>query len=157
MNECWNFFKYAKIEELDIIDNIIQEYDYWFSHVGKEHIKKKILNKECIFENGIVLTYRIADKKEILGDYTVLKNNTIIEQIVNKDLSSDNSYAEHVFIKFINCAVGNTYLSVNKKNLRALNFYKKMNMEKISEYNSNNGKKKNIILMYNKSKKLKLN
>ena len=100
MNECWNFFKYAKIEEIDKINNVIQSYYCWFSHINKEHIRKKIINKECIYENGIVLIFKIIEENEILGNYTICKSNTIIEQIVNEDIINNNSYAEHVFKKF---------------------------------------------------------
>ena len=39
----------------------------------------------------------------------------------------------HVFTKFINCALGAVYLAVNNKNINAINFYKKMNMLKVSD------------------------
>ena len=38
----------------------------------------------------------------------------------------------HVFTKFINCAVGSVYLAVNHKNYKAIKFYNKMNMTRIS-------------------------
>ena len=153
MNECWSFFRYASENELERINRIIEKNGKWFSHVKKEHIYKKIKNKQCIFENGIILTFRITEFQEKLGNILVSKNSTILEQLVKENINVKNSYTEHVFTKFINCSVGNTYLSVNHTNTRAINFYYKMNMIKKSEFDLNN-EKKIIIFEYKKSEKL---
>ena len=68
-----------------------------------------------------------------------------------ENLETNNSYAEHVFTKFINCAIGNTYLSVNINNSRAIHFYKKMQMVNLGYYISKIDNKKRIIFMYKKN------
>jgi hypothetical protein len=151
MNECWNFFKYAKLEDLESINQLVVKNSKWFSHLSIDHFRKKIIRKECIYENGVVLSFRITKKVERLGKFKILKNNTILEQIVRDNLEIKNSYAEHVFTKFINCAVGNTYLSVNINNSRAISFYKKMRMVILEEYISKIDNKKRIIFMYKKN------
>jgi len=151
MNECWNFFKYAELEDLESINQIVVKNSKWFSHLSIDHFRKKIIRKECIYENGVVLSFRITKEVERLGKFKILKNNTIIEQIVRDNLEINNSYAEHVFAKFINCAVGNTYLSVNINNSRAISFYKKMRMVILEEYISKIDNKKRIIFIYKKN------
>ena len=151
MNECWNFFKYAKLDDLESINKLVAINSKWFSHLKIDHFKKKIIRKECIYENGVVLSFRITKVLERLGKIKILKNNTILEQIVRENLEINNSYAEHVFTKFINCAVGNTYLSVNINNNRAISFYKKMRMVILEEYISKIDNKKRIIFMYKKN------
>ena len=151
MNECWNFFKYAELEDLESINQIVVKNSKWFSHLSIDHFRKKIIRKECIYENGVVLIFRITKVLERLGKIKILKNNTILEQIVRENLEINNSYAEHVFTKFINCAVGNTYLSVNINNSRAISFYKKMQMVILGYYISKIDNKKRIIFMYKKN------
>ena len=151
MNECWNFFKYASAKDLESINQLIVKNSKWFSHLKKNHFRKKIMRKECIYENGVVLSFRITKKLERLGTFKILKNNTILEQIVRENLEINNSYTEHVFTKFINCAVGHTYLSVNVNNNRAISFYKKMQMIVLGNYISEIDNKKRIIFMYKKN------
>ena len=151
MNECWNFFKYAELEDLESINQIVVKNSKWFSHLSIDHFRKKIIRKECIYENGVVLSFRITKVLERLGKIKILKNNTILEQIVRENLEINNSYAEHVFTKFINCAVGNTYLSVNINNNRAISFYKKMQMVILGYYISKIDNKKRIIFLYKKT------
>ena len=93
----------------------------------------------------------MTKKLEKLGTLKIYKNNTIIEQIARKNLEINNSYAEHLFTKFVNCTVGNTFLSVNINNGRALSFYKKMGMTILNDYISKTDNKKKIIFAYNKN------
>ncbi len=157
MNECWNFFKYATLDDLESINFLIEKNHKWFSHLKKNHFYDKILKRECIYESGVVLTYRIINNKEKLGTYELKPNNTILEQIVRENLEINNSYAEHIFTKFVNCTIGNTYLSVNINNNRAIKFYKKMGMIALEDYISNIDNKKRIILVYKVNTILNLN
>ena len=86
-----------------------------------------------------------------LGDILIEPNNTVIEQIVRDDLQNQNTFAHHVLTKFLNCIPGTTYLSVDINNKRAINFYYKMSMSKISSFISNNDRKKKFIFMHKKT------
>ena len=142
MNECWNFFRYAKSTELNEIISLVREYNLWFSHLKKKHFINKIKNNECIYESGILITYKITTQDTMLGSFKVSAGNTILEQIIKNKKKSNSNYLNHVFTKFVNCALGSVYLAVNNENFRAINFYKKMNMLKIADtrldYNSKN-------------------
>ena len=133
MNECWNFFRYAEIADIDEIINLVKENDKWFSHLNTDHFVKKINNKECIYESGILITYRIISIDTKLGTFKVPAGNTILEQIIKNKKKSNSNLLCHVFTKFINCAAGSVYLAVNCKNINAVNFYKKMDMIKVSD------------------------
>ena len=133
MDECWKFFRYAGLDELEEINDLIKQYNVWFSHLDKKHFIKKINNKECIYENGILITFKILKNEYKLGTFRVNAGNTILEQLVKNKKKSNTDLLRHVFIKFINCAKGSVYLAVNKTNDKAVNFYKKMNMEKIAK------------------------
>ena len=45
MNECWNFFKYAKLDDLESINQLIVKNSKWFSHLNIDHFRKKIIRK----------------------------------------------------------------------------------------------------------------
>lgn len=155
MNECWNFFKYAVIEDLESIKLLIKNNYKWFSNINENTFYKKIYKKECIYENGVLLTFKILQKKK-LANFEIQPNNTILEQMVRENLDRKSSYAEHIFTKFVNCTLGNTYLSVHANNRRAIKFYKKMGMLVKADYISNLDNKKIIILVYNKNRFLNL-
>ena len=151
MNDCLTFFRYADAIDADDITAIFNNNKLWFSHIKKCHIKKKIKIKECIFENGVVIIYKILKKPIKLGNILIEPNNTVIEQIVRDDLENQNTFAHHVLTKFLNCIPGSTYLCVDINNKRAINFYYKMSMSKISSFISNNDRKKKLIFMHKKT------
>ncbi len=142
MNECWNFFKYASLNELDEIYDLVIKNRLWFSHLNKEHFKAKIISKECIYESGVLITFKVIKKSTRLGTYLVRAGNTICEQIIKNKDKSNSEFVIHVFTKFINCAPGSVYLAVNKKNIRAIAFYRDMKMNKVAitklDYINNN-------------------
>ena len=82
MNECWNFFKYAKLSDIDEIENLVYENSEWFSHLSKDHFIGKINNKECIYESGVLISFKIIKTKTLLGNFNVPAGNTILEQII---------------------------------------------------------------------------
>ena len=101
MNECWNFFKYAKLSDIDEIENLVYENSEWFSHLRKDHFIEKINNKECIYESGVLISFKIIKTKTLLGNFNVPAGNTILEQII-KIRKSNSGMVFHVFTKFIN-------------------------------------------------------
>ena len=110
------------------------------------------MNKECIFESDIIITYSLVNSYEKLGNFKIVSNNTIINYIAKKRIESDNSYAEHVFTKFVNCTVGNTYLAVKIDNIRAINFFKKMRMIYVSRFFDELSNDIGIIYCYKKNR-----
>ena len=133
MNDCWNFFRYAEPSDIDEIISLVKKNHIWFSHLNTEHFIQKINNKECIYESGVLITFKIINIKTALGTFKVPAGNTILEQIIKNKKKSNSKLLYHVFTKFINCALGAVYLAVNNKNINAINFYKKMNMLKVSD------------------------
>ncbi len=150
MNECWNYFRYATLGDVDEIKAVIRSHNKWFSHINDEHFYKKIKKKECIFESGIVITFRVTIKNQYLGNYNVGPGNTILEQIAKNKSVKNKKFAEHIFIKFKNCSTGELYLAVNIKNEKAINFYERMGMIKITETKLDNSRETGFIFKSNK-------
>ena len=133
MNENLNYFRLAKLKDLDEINELVKKNQKWFSHLERDHFIKKINKKECIYENGVLITFRTIKHKSKLGTFDVMPGNTILEQLIKNTEKSNSNFVKHVFIKFINCVYGSVYLAVNTKNYRAIKFYDKMNMEKVAK------------------------
>ena len=81
----------------------------------------------------------------------------MLDQIIRENLNLKNTYAYHVFTKFLNCSTGNTYLIVDINNYRAIKFYEKLKMVKLDEYVCNREKKRKFIFVYYKNYNIDLN
>ena len=149
MNDCWNFFKYANNSDLNKII-ILFKKNKWLSKYEKNYLKEKVDKKECIYESGVVITFKLVKEKIKVGNINIESNNTLLDQIIRENLEQRNNYAQHVLTKFLNCTTGNTYLSVDIDNYRAIRFYEKVNMSKLDEYISKVDKKKKLIFIFEK-------
>ena len=90
------------------------------------YIQSKIKKNECIYESGVIINFTLIKKKINIGNISITSNNTLLDQIIRENLSLKNTYAHHVFTKFLHCAIGNTYLIVDINNYRAIKFYEKV-------------------------------
>ena len=150
MNDCWNFFKYANNSDLNRII-ILFKKNKWLSKYEKNYLKKKVDKKECINESGVVITFKLVKEKIKVGNINIVSNNTLLDQIIRENLEQRNNYAHHVLTKFLNCTTGNTYLSVDIDNYRAIRFFEKVNMAILDEYISKVDKKKKLIFIFEKN------
>ena len=150
MHDCWNFFKYANNNDLNKIINLFKK-NKWLSKYEQSYLKEKVDKKECIYESGVVITFKLIKEKIKVGNINIEPNNTFLEQIIRENLELKNSYAHHVLTKFLNCTSGNTYLSVDINNYRAIRFYEKLNMFRLDEYISKVDKKKKLIFIFQKN------
>ena len=64
MNECWKFFRYAKINDTDKIINIFKD-NKWLSKYKHTYIQNKIKKNECIYESGVIINFTLLKKKLI--------------------------------------------------------------------------------------------
>ena len=156
MNECWKFFRYAEINDTDKIINIFKD-NKWLSKYNHTYIQSKIRKNECIYESGVIINFTLIKKKINIGNISITSNNTLLDQIIRENLSLKNTYAHHVFTKFLNCTTGNTYLIVDINNYRAIKFYEKVKMFKLDEYISKDENKKKLIFVYYKNYNMDLN
>ncbi len=140
MSKCWDYFKYANISDYNEIESIFKNNIRWFAHVDMQVLKNKILRKECIFEGGVIITFHHVVENEKIGNTNIPIGCTILEQILRSNLEKKSDYAKHLIKKFINCCREDVYFSVKKSNLRAANFYKKLQIDIIDHaylYQSN--------------------
>lgn len=94
-------------------------------------LKEKIKNKEIIFKNGVVLTWK--KYKVTPGKYkkmNIKKGDIKINQLVNK--KQGNGAAKKIFVKFLKKhSRDKLFLDVRTNNKRAIEFYKKSGFRKI--------------------------
>ena len=111
-------------------------------------MRNKIENKEIIFKNGVILTWK-KYKKTPSGMYKKLKlkpGDIKVNQLVNKN--QGNGMAKKVFISFLKkFKLHDIYLDVRLDNKKAIKFYKKNGFKKVT--NTKFGNMKGIIMKIN--------
>lgn len=112
-------------------------------------MRKKLENKEIIFKNGVILTWKLY-KRDPGKNKPMNKGDLKINQLVNKN--QGNGMAKKIFVAFLKKHKDkNIFLDVKKDNKRAIQFYKKNGFKKIG--NTKFGDIQGIIMK--KSKNLK--
>jgi hypothetical protein len=95
------------------------------------NLREKFQNKEIIFKNGVVLTwkkYKVNPGK--YTKYNFQKGDIKINQLVNK--KQGNGKAKKIFLKFLKKHANvNLILDVQTNNKRAIKFYKKNGFRKV--------------------------
>ena len=95
------------------------------------NLREKFQNKEIMFKNGVVLTwkkYKVNPGK--YSKYNFKKGDIKINQLVNK--KQGNGKAKNLFLKFLKKHENvNLILDVLKNNKRAIKFYNKNGFSKV--------------------------
>ncbi len=73
----------AKVFQLKEIVRVFQSWRSVFPHVRQDYLKRKILAKECVYHNGVIITFNQYKVRVALGSVTIPKGSYIIHQIVN--------------------------------------------------------------------------
>tara|TARA_R110002020_G_scaffold51965_6_gene146593 strand:+ start:585 stop:1037 length:453 start_codon:yes stop_codon:yes gene_type:complete len=120
---------HALPSDFESIKNIFYSYRAIFPHIRTDYLRRQIASNNCVFHNGIVITYNIYKRKQRIGDCQAFKGDCILHQIV-KEEGSDATNALQDFFQYVNAPV---WLSVRRDNLRAKKYYEKNNMEKVGE------------------------
>ena len=96
-------------------------------------MREKFQNKEIIFQNGVVLTwkkYKVNPSK--YAKYNFQKGDIKINQLVNK--KQGNGKAKKIFLKFLKKHKNtNLLLDVRTNNKRAIKFYEKNGFKKVGK------------------------
>ena len=117
----------ATIDDFDKVWGIFQDNKEWFPHVWNTKIKKRIENKQVVFENNVVIPFSIYKRNNKIGNLTALKDDCILHQIVK----GKNGNARKTIEDFFNFVNTNVYLTVRENNLIANKFYEKVGMKKV--------------------------
>ena len=101
----------------------------------KKNLEDKIKNKNIIFKNGVILTWKqykkLPNKFKTIG---IEVGDIKVNQLVNKN--QGNGMAKKIFVDFLKKYKNkNIILDVKKDNLRAIRFYKKNGFKKVGTTN----------------------
>ena len=129
----------ATIDEHKEIMGIFKTHIEWFPHIRNDYIERMILAGNCIYEDGVVITFLKYKKRGHMKQFDVPAGNVILHQIVNgNQFSGKGGQMLDKFFKF--CAV-DVWLNVRDDNMIARKFYEKHGMAYMGEAWTGNGLK----------------
>ncbi len=139
--------KHATTEDFEKVKEIFYQYRDIFPHIRTDFIKREIAANRCIFENGVIITYKIYKRPQKIGTVLALKDHCLLQQIV-KDKNNEKANAAKTlqcFFDYINTLV---WLSVRRDNIVAKSFYTKMGMSLVGEHNWSKGSLPGDVYLY---------
>jgi hypothetical protein len=102
-----------------------------FPHIRQDALLRRILAGQCIYLDGVVITYQQYKKRTRVGDVDVPRGAIMLHQIVNSKQFS--GAGGRVFEKFCDEVVapsgGDLYLTVRRANRTACAFYERHGMK----------------------------
>jgi hypothetical protein len=123
--------RHATPEQLKEIFGLFRAYPAIFPHIRKDALSRRIAAGQCVYEDGVAITYQQYKKRTRVGDVDVPAGAVMLHQIVNgKQFSGAGG---RVFDKFCAEVVrplgGKLYLSVRQENTTACQFYERHGMK----------------------------
>lgn len=120
---------FAEEKDFDKVKEIFYSHKKWFPHVRTDYMMRMINKKQLILEDGILITFHHAKRRQKIGDVQVEKGDTVLHQIASDSPGSGN--AQSILNNFFDYCPKDVFLSVRADNLTANKFYVKMNMNLI--------------------------
>jgi hypothetical protein len=122
--------RHASLRDLKAIYRHFHAHRNVFPHVRQDKLKRRIEARQCVYQDGIVITYQRYKKSTWVGEVLVPAGSIMIHQIVNSE--QFNGAGRKVFQQFVDEIVkpsgGHLYLSVRKENSVACRFYERHDM-----------------------------
>ena len=133
---------HATIDDFDMVWKVFQDNKEWFPHVWNTKVKKRLINNELIFQDGVVITYSKSRRNGKIGrdtDVSITKGDYVIHQIINSNPRNGN--AEKVIREYFDHVGQDVYLTVRSENIVKTNkFYEKVGMNMVGNISWSKGK-----------------
>ena len=120
---------FAQKKDFNKVKEIFYSHKKWFPHVRTDYMMRMIDRKQLILEDGILITFHHAKRRQKIGDVQLEKGDTVLHQIASDSPGSGN--AQSILNNFFEYCPKDVFLSVRADNLTANKFYVKMNMNLI--------------------------
>jgi hypothetical protein len=91
--------RHATENDLKEIYAIFQKHRDVFAHVRQDRLKRRIAAHQCIYREGVVITYQRYKKRTRVGDVQVPAGAIMLHQIVNSQ--QFNGAGGRVFEQFV--------------------------------------------------------
>ena len=135
--------------EFEDIKLIFYKHKKWFPHIRTDYMKRMIEKKRLIYQDGVIITFHHAARKQKIGNVPVNKGETILHQIANRE--SGNGNAKKILLQFFDWCEKDVYLSVRTDNQKACEFYEKIGMKEIGEHDWAKGRVKGKVYVIRKT------
>ena len=123
--------RHASLRDLRAIYRHFQAHRDVFPHIRQDALKRRIEAQQCIWQDGVVITYQQYRKRTAVGTVQVPAGAIMLHQILNS--GQFNGAGRKVFRQFVAEIVkpsgGDLYLSVRQENSVACRFYERQGME----------------------------
>jgi hypothetical protein len=123
--------QHATLDDLNEIYGHFHSHRDVFPHIRHDSLRRRIEAHQCIWQDGVVITYERNRKRTRVGDVQVPAGAIMLHQILNTD--QFNGAGRRVFLKFADEAVrpcgGDLYRSVRRENTVACQFYERNGMK----------------------------
>jgi hypothetical protein len=123
--------RHASLRDLKAIYRHFQAHRDVFPHVRQDGLRRRIEARQCIYQDGVVITYQQYRKRTRVGTVQIPAGSIMLHQILNS--GQFNGAGGRVFRQFVreivNPSGGDLYLSVRKENEVACQFYKRNGMK----------------------------
>ncbi len=123
--------RHASLRDLKAIYRHFQAHHDVFPHIRQDGLIRRIEAGQCVYQDGVVITYQQYRKRTRVGDVQVPGGAIMLHQILNTD--QFNGAGRRVLRQFVAEIVepsgGDLYLSVRKENRVACRFYERHGMK----------------------------
>jgi hypothetical protein len=120
----------AKPSDLKTIYGLFSTRRDIFPHVRQDALRRRIENGQCIFEDGVVITFQQYKKQTRVGDTDIPAKSIMLHQIINGNQFSGagGRVFERFFDEIVVPSGGDLYLTVRAENTVACAFYARHGM-----------------------------
>jgi hypothetical protein len=123
--------RHASLRDLKAIYRHFQAHRDVFPHIRQDGLKRRIEAGQCVYQDGVVITYQQYRKRTRVGEVQIPAGGIMLHQILNS--GQFNGAGRKVFQQFVDEIVkpsgGDLYLSVRKGNGVACEFYERHGMK----------------------------
>jgi hypothetical protein len=122
--------RHASERDFKAIYRHFQSHRDVFPHIRQDALKRRIEAGQCVYQDGVVITYQRYRKRIRVGDVQIPAGGIMLHQILN--CNQFNGAGGRVFEQFVREIVnrsGDLYLTVRKENAIARRFYKHHGMK----------------------------
>jgi len=126
--------RYATLDDLQEISRFMRAHEE-LKHVRQDKLKKRIEAEQCIYQDGVAITFQKYKKQTRVGDLDIPAGSIMLHQIVNgKQFSGAGGRVFDQFVaEIVTPSGGNLYLSVRKANAVACSFYERHGMSVVGK------------------------
>jgi len=132
--------RYATLDDLKEIYRLMQAHAE-LKHVRQDKLKKRIEAGQCIYQDGVAITFQKYKKRTRVGDLNIPAGSIMLHQIANgRQFSGAGGRVFEQFVEeIVEPSGGDLYLSVRKANAVARAFYTRHGMRIVGKVDWSGG------------------